>query len=96
MCGTPPSRSWAGRPTAPEHLPWRIRENMNEIEVVALLGALAQSVRLRVFRELVTAGDTGLTPGMLGERLNIPGTTLSFHLRELLHAVACLSGTAKS
>jgi ArsR family transcriptional regulator, arsenate/arsenite/antimonite-responsive transcriptional repressor len=59
---------------------------MNEIEVVASLGALAQPLRLRVFRELVTAGDTGLTPGLLGERLDVPGATLSFHLRELLHA----------
>ncbi|WP_374669560.1 ArsR/SmtB family transcription factor [Ramlibacter sp.] len=59
---------------------------MQEIDAVAKLAALAQPMRLRVFRELVTAGAAGLTPGVLAERLAVPAATLSFHLKELLHA----------
>lgn len=38
---------------------------MNEIDAVRSLAALAQEVRLRVFRALVVAGQEGLTPGGL-------------------------------
>ena len=59
---------------------------MEETDVVKSLGALAQPVRLRVFRALVVAGPTGLTPGALAEALDVAATTLSFHLKELAHA----------
>ena len=59
---------------------------MEEIDVVKSLGALAQPVRLRVFRALVVAGPTGLTPGALAEALDVAATSLSFHLKELTHA----------
>ena len=59
---------------------------MQETIVVASLAALAQPMRLRVFRELVVAGGAGLTPGVLSEHLEVPAATLSFHLKELLHA----------
>jgi DNA-binding transcriptional ArsR family regulator len=59
---------------------------MNESAAVAALGALAQEARLRVFRALVGAGPGGMTPGELGAMLDIPGSTLSFHLKELVHA----------
>lgn len=59
---------------------------MNESAAVAALGALAQEARLRVFRALVGAGPEGMTPGALGAMLDIPGSTLSFHLKELVHA----------
>jgi ArsR family transcriptional regulator len=59
---------------------------MEEIDVVKALAALAQSVRLRVFRSLVVAGPSGLTPSALSEELDVPSTSLSFHLKELLHA----------
>jgi ArsR family transcriptional regulator, arsenate/arsenite/antimonite-responsive transcriptional repressor len=59
---------------------------MKESDVVKSLAALAQAVRLRVFRALVVAGPTGLTPAALSESLGVPGTALSFHLKELLHA----------
>jgi DNA-binding transcriptional ArsR family regulator len=39
-----------------------------------------------VFRTLVVAGRNGLTPGALVEALAIPAATLSFHLKELMHA----------
>lgn len=59
---------------------------MDEKTAVAALGALAQEVRLRVFRALVGAGPDGVTPGVLSAMLDIPGSTLSFHLKELVHA----------
>jgi ArsR family transcriptional regulator, arsenate/arsenite/antimonite-responsive transcriptional repressor len=59
---------------------------MKEQDVVKSLAALAQPVRLRVFRALVVAGPDGLTPGALTEQLEVPATSLSFHLKELMHA----------
>ena len=59
---------------------------MNEVEVVRALAALAQSLRLRVFRLLVVAGKTGLTPGAIAEALEVPAATLSFHLKDLMHS----------
>ena len=59
---------------------------MEEQNVVTALAALAQPVRLRVFRALVVAGLDGLTPGALSEQLAVPATSLSFHLKELTHA----------
>ncbi len=59
---------------------------MDETTAVAALAALAQGMRLRVFRALVGAGPQGLTPGALSAMLDVPASTLSFHLKELLHS----------
>jgi len=59
---------------------------MNEKAAVSALAALAQEARLRVFRALVGAGPDGMTPSALSAMLDIPGSTLSFHLKELVHA----------
>ncbi|QRY31304.1 helix-turn-helix transcriptional regulator [Variovorax sp. PDNC026] len=59
---------------------------MEENDVVRSLAALAQPIRLRVFRALVVAGPAGLTPGALTESLEVPGTSLSFHLKELMNS----------
>lgn len=59
---------------------------MEETDVVKALAALAQPVRLQVFRALVVRGQEGLTPGAMAEGLGIPATTLSFHLKELANA----------
>lgn len=59
---------------------------MDENDVVIALAALAQPVRLQVFRALVVTGRAGLTPGTMAEALGIPPNTLSFHLKELSHA----------
>jgi len=56
---------------------------MEEENVVNALAALAHPVRLKVFRALVVSGTSGLTPGVMQDGLGIPGTTLSFHLKEL-------------
>ena len=59
---------------------------MEQEEIVRSLAALAHGVRLQVFRLLVVAGRTGLTPGAIVEHVDIPAATLSFHLKELSHA----------
>ena len=59
---------------------------MEEDEVVRALSALAQPIRLQVFRALVVTGRAGLTPGTMAEALHIPPNTLSFHLKELASA----------
>jgi ArsR family transcriptional regulator, arsenate/arsenite/antimonite-responsive transcriptional repressor len=59
---------------------------MTADQVVRALAALAHPVRLQVFRALVVSGPGGLTPGVMQEGLAIPGTTLSFHLKELAAA----------
>ncbi|HEY9066884.1 MAG TPA: metalloregulator ArsR/SmtB family transcription factor [Burkholderiaceae bacterium] len=59
---------------------------MDENSVVKALAALAQPVRLKVFRALVITGRSGLTPGAMAEGLGIPPNTLSFHLKELVNA----------
>ena len=59
---------------------------MDEKTAVALLAALAQGMRLRIFRALVGAGPQGLTPGALCATLDVPASTLSFHLKELTHS----------
>ena len=59
---------------------------MEEQDVVRSLAALAQPVRLQVFRALVVAGPAGLTPGALVDALDVQATSLSFHLKELTHS----------
>lgn len=59
---------------------------MDEQAAVRALAALAQPVRLQVFRALVVAGEEGLTPGTMAEALGMPQNSLSFHLKELTHA----------
>jgi len=59
---------------------------MEEQDVIKALAALAQPLRLRVFRALVVAGPAGLTPGALAEAQQVALSTLSFHLKELSHA----------
>ena len=59
---------------------------MEEQTVLKALAALSQAHRLRVFRTLVVAGQTGLTPGQIAEAQQIPAATLSFHLKELVQA----------
>lgn len=59
---------------------------MTESEVVKALAALAQPVRLQVFRALVIAGRQGMTPSTMAEGLAMPPSSLSFHLKELTNA----------
>lgn len=59
---------------------------MEKQAAVAALAALAQETRLDVFRLLVEAGPEGLAAGEIGEALDLPSATLSFHLKELKSA----------
>ena len=59
---------------------------MDESDVVRSLSALAQPVRLQVFRALVVTGSAGMTPGTIAQALGVPQNTLSFHLKELANA----------
>jgi ArsR family transcriptional regulator, arsenate/arsenite/antimonite-responsive transcriptional repressor len=55
-------------------------------DAVTGLSALANESRLAIFRHLVEAGPAGDTPGRIAQRLGLPPSTLSFHLKELAHA----------
>ncbi len=59
---------------------------MDNKSAVTLLSSIAQEARLDIFRLLVQAGTSGLAAGVIGEKLAIPNSTLSFHLKELSHA----------
>ncbi|MEL6476821.1 MAG: metalloregulator ArsR/SmtB family transcription factor [Pseudomonadota bacterium] len=52
-------------------------------EAAEAFSALGASVRLEILRALVRAGEAGMTVGALQERLAMPGSTLSHHLRAL-------------
>ncbi len=58
----------------------------NPDHAVTALAALAQETRLALFRLLVEAGPAGLAAGAIAERLDVAAPTLSFHLKELVHA----------
>jgi ArsR family transcriptional regulator len=53
---------------------------------VEALSALAQESRLSIYRLLVEAGPDGLSAGRIGEALELPPATLSFHLSHLTRA----------
>jgi DNA-binding transcriptional ArsR family regulator len=56
---------------------------MEMTQAVDALAALAQETRLSVYRLLVEAGPEGLSAGRIGEELDLPPATLSFHLAHL-------------
>ena len=60
--------------------------NVDTKSAVRALAALAQDSRLDVFRLLVQAGPEGMPAGEIAERLRIPSSTLSFHVKALAHA----------
>lgn len=64
---------------------------MESKKVVAALAALAQTSRLAVFRLLVQAGPEGLAASKIAEQLEIPASSLSFHLKELSHVELIVS-----
>ena len=55
-------------------------------KIVVALAALAHEHRLGAFRLLVEAGPNGLPAGVIAERLGLPPSSLTFHLRHLLSA----------
>jgi len=59
---------------------------METKQAVDALSALAQETRLGVYRLLVEAGPDGMAAGAIGEELDLPAPTLSFHLAHLTRA----------
>jgi ArsR family transcriptional regulator len=59
---------------------------MKTEDVISALSALAQESRLAVFRLLVQAGPEGMAATKISERLGVPPSSLSFHLKEMAHA----------
>ncbi|HVV33825.1 MAG TPA: metalloregulator ArsR/SmtB family transcription factor [Vitreimonas sp.] len=53
---------------------------------VDALSALANAHRLAVFRMLVQAGPEGKAAGAIAETLDLPASSLSFHLAHLTRA----------
>lgn len=50
------------------------------------LAALGHATRLSIYRLLVQAGHGGKLAGEIAQALELPGATLSFHLKELAAA----------
>lgn len=59
---------------------------MQQDTAIAVLQSLASAPRLDVYRLLVREGEAGLVAGEIAERLSLPPTNLSFHLKALTHA----------
>ena len=55
-------------------------------DAIVALGSLAQETRLSVYRLLVKRGPEGLSAGAIAEALDVPASSLSFHLHQLMHA----------
>lgn len=59
---------------------------MQTDHVIRALAALAQEHRLAAFRLLVEAGVDGIAAGELAERIDVPPSSMSFHLAQLTNA----------
>jgi ArsR family transcriptional regulator, arsenate/arsenite/antimonite-responsive transcriptional repressor len=59
---------------------------MQAVQVIRALSALAQEHRLAAFRVLVQAGEQGVAAGLLAEKLDVPPSSMSFHLAQLANA----------
>lgn len=59
---------------------------METTQAIQVLSALAQESRLAIFRLLVQKGPEGMAAGAIGEKLDLPPATLSFHLAGLARA----------
>ena len=59
---------------------------MEMIQAIDALSALDHETRLKVFPLLVEAGREGLSAGLIGQELDLPTATLSFHLAHLARA----------
>lgn len=59
---------------------------MDSAHVIEALSGLANEHRLAVYRLLVQAGPEGLSAGAIAESLELPASSLSFHLAHLTRA----------
>ncbi len=56
---------------------------MDEIQAAGGLAALGNRTRLRLFRLLVKAGETGMNVGDIQALIEVPASTLAHHLATL-------------
>lgn len=59
---------------------------MRSAESISSLGALAHEHRLAVYRLLVRRGPEGLPAGVIGDKLGLGPSSLTFHLQALHRA----------
>lgn len=59
---------------------------MEPAQAIAALGALAHETRLAVFRLLVQRGPEGLPAGAIALAVELPPSSLTFHLQHLMRA----------
>ena len=59
---------------------------MKTTRVIDALGALAHEHRLGIYRLLVQRGPEGLPAGVIGERVGLVPSSLTFHLQNLQRA----------
>lgn len=59
---------------------------MNDEQLAKCLAELGNITRLKIFKLLVQAGREGLPVGVVQEKLNVPGSTLSHHITKLVSA----------
>lgn len=68
---------------------------MKIADAAARLEALGNQTRLQIYRTLVRAGHAGMPVGRLQEKLKIPASTLSHHIKTLV-AVGLVSQVRES
>jgi ArsR family transcriptional regulator len=59
---------------------------METANAILALAALAQETRLAIVRMLISLGPPGLAATKISEELDVPASSMSFHLKELSHA----------
>jgi len=59
---------------------------MKPEHVIRALGAIAHEHRLGIYRLLVKKGPNGLPAGHIADRLDMPPSSLTFHLQQMLNA----------
>ena len=64
---------------------------MTEAEALEIMGALAQTIRLRVVLALAEAGEVGIGSGEIAHVLGVPRNLMSSHLAVLSKAGAVVS-----
>lgn len=68
---------------------------MKTLTAAELFAALGHESRLSIFRLLVEAGSEGIVASTIGEKIEIPAATLSFHLSHLSR-VGLIAGKRES
>ena len=59
---------------------------MKSEQAALIFEALSSEIRLNIFKLLIQYGNQGLVAGDIAEKLSLPNTNLSFHLKSLYHA----------